>query len=141
MTTIIDVLKVEHRVFHRLFHQVESLQPRPQSLAEVRQIGRLIEGLLEAHRDTENSLAYRALDHVLAQRGRLDRLYQDHEEIDSRFHKLQSARDLPEAMRLLTEAVAAMRTHFEHEERVDFPLLEQTLMAETIGQLGTAWME
>ena len=138
---ITEVLVAEHAIFLGVFEQIQRALPGCATLSELRRMAGIVEGLLRPHGETEANLAYVALDQALAERGPVDRLYQDHEEIDSRFHKLQSARDLPEAMRLLTEAVAAMRTHFEHEERVDFPLLEQTLMAETIGQLGTAWME
>src|SRR6516162_3566290 len=97
MLTITETLIVEHRIFCRFFNQIERQLPKLQSLGEVHLLGRVIEGLLDDHSDTENNLAYLTLDHVLEDRGELERLYQDHREIDNHFRQLRETRDLTEA--------------------------------------------
>ena len=141
MLTITETLIVEHRVFCRFFNQVERQLPKLQSLGEVQLLGRMIEGLLDDHSDTENNLAYLTLDHVLEDRGELERLYQDHREIDNHFRQLRETRDLAEAQRLLKKAIAASRIHFQREEQLVFPLINTTLKSETLSQLAVAWKD
>jgi hemerythrin-like domain-containing protein len=138
MPTITETLTMEHGVFCRLFNQIERMSPPPQSLAEIQMLGRLIEGLLTDHSDIENNLAYLALDHALADRGQLDRLYEDHREIDSHFRELREAQDPAGAQRLLQKAIAAMRKHFQREEQQVFPLMNAALKSDTLTQLAVA---
>ena len=140
MTTITDVLVTEHRVYLTVFDQIERALPTLNTLAEAKRLGTLVEGLLHDHAGTETNLAFAALDHALAEKGKLDRMHQDHHEIDSRLKRLQQARDLAEGQRLLKEALQASREHFRHEEEAVFPLIEQVVQRETLERLGDAWM-
>lgn len=141
MTTITDVLVTEHRVFLTVFNQVERALPKLNTLAEAKLLGTLVEGLLHDHADAETNLAFAALDHVLEEKGQLDRMHQDHDEIDARLKQVQTTRDLAEGRRLLKAALKASREHFRHEEEKVFPLLEQVLRRETLGNLGDTWMQ
>ena len=100
----------------------------------------VIEGLLEGHGKTETNLAYLALDHVLEHNGELNRMHQDHHEIDDRLRQVHTARSCAEARRLLRLAIKASREHFAGEERNVFPLLEKLLQEETLTELGRSWM-
>ena len=138
MATITANLVMEHAIFCNVFDQIERVLPGLTSVQEVRLLSIVVEGLLETHAETETNLAYAALDHVLAETGKLDRLHQDHKEIDNTFKRVHDASSLTEAQRLLKKALAASREHFRREERVVFPLLERVLADETLGDLGEA---
>ncbi len=131
---------MEHAVFSVVFDQIERLFAKMTSAQEVKLMATVAEGLLSGHGEAEKHLAYAALDHVLEEKGELHRLHQDHQEIDSHFRRVQAATDLVEAQRLLKKALAASREHFRREEKHVFPLLDKTLRADTLGDLGQAWM-
>jgi len=101
----------------------------------------LVEALLQDHGDAETNLAFVALDHALDQKGRLDRLHEDHDEIDDHLRQVKTAATLPEAQRLLTAALLASRKHFRREELTVFPLIEKVLQQETLAKLGRVWMQ
>jgi len=136
---ITDVLVAEHRIFEGVFAQIEAALPRLRTLAEVRLLASIVEGLLTAHSGTETELAFLALDHVRQDEGRLDRLHQDHQEIDSRLRQVQSARTGGDARRLLAAALQASRQHMLLEERAIFPLLERALQPATLAELAATW--
>jgi hemerythrin-like domain-containing protein len=141
MMSITEALVTEHGVFFSLFGQIERVLPKLETLAEVKVLTSLVEGLLQDHGETETNLAYHALDHVLADRGELDHMYRDHQEIDAGLKRALAAGDPAEARRLLEAALRASREHFRLEERLVFPLIEKVLQRETLGELGRAWTE
>jgi hemerythrin-like domain-containing protein len=136
---ITDILVTEHRIFESVFAQIEAALPSAGTLAEIRMLAALVEGLLTAHGGTETELAYVALDHVRLEQGQLDRLHQDHQEIDASLRQVQSARNGDEARRLLAAALQASRQHMLREERTVFPLLERALRPETLTELAATW--
>jgi hemerythrin-like domain-containing protein len=138
---ITQALTTEHVVFRTVFDQIDQLLPNLTAVGEVKLLARLVEGLLHRHGEIERNLAYLALDHVLQERGQLDRLHQEHQEIDARLKRVQGASDVPQAQRLLRSALAASREHFRQEERTVFPFMEEVLSVETLARLGTAWQE
>ena len=127
-------------MFRALLDEIERLLPSLDSIAEVGRLSTLVESVLRQHGETETDLAYAALDHALAEKGELDRLYQDHREIDHNFKQVHSVSSLAEAKRLLKKALTATRKHFRHEEQVVFPLLELALPGETLVYLGETWL-
>jgi len=129
---------MEHAIFCAVFDQIERVLPGLKSVPEVKALATVVEGLLAGHAETEADLAYAALDHVLAEKGELDRLHHDHKEIDNNFKRLHSVGGLAEAQMLLKKALAASREHFRYEERVVFPLLERVLPDEILSGLGEA---
>jgi len=141
METITRTLAMEHAVFRDVFAQMEKILAGAPSLPEVKVLATVAEGLLRDHGEAETNLAYAALDHALADRKALHRLYQDHREIDERFRLIHRATDPAEAQRLLKKTLASTRDHFRREEKNVFPLLEQTLQPETLVTLGRNWME
>jgi hemerythrin-like domain-containing protein len=140
MSTITEALVMEHAVFRAVFDQIEHVLPKAGTAQEVKLLAALVERLLNGHGEKEENLAYLAFDHVLKENGGLDRLRQDHYEIDGHFRLVHQANGLAEAQRMFNKAVAGTRWHFRHEEEVVFPFLEQVLRPETLGALGKAWM-
>lgn len=138
---ITEALVAEHTIFLGVFDQIERVLPSLTTPAEVRTMARIIMGMLENHADAEANLAYLALDHVLAQRGHLERMHQDHHEIDQRLRQVHSANTCAEGRRLLKAALESAREHFRLEERVLFPVLEKVLQRETLDELGNAWRQ
>ncbi len=138
---ITDALAAEHTIFLGLFDEIERLLPGLSTPAEVKTIAALIERLLTAHAATESNLAFVALDHVLSNRGAIQRLHHDHQEIDDRLKELQTISRSAEARRLLKASIAASREHFRFEEKELFPLLEKHLKSETLRELGQTWRD
>ena len=140
MLTITKALVMEHAAFCAVFDQIERVFPKVGSAQEVKLLATVVEGLLNGHAETEKNLAYSVLDHVLKEDARLNRLHQDHHEIDGHFERVHHANDLAEAQRLLRKALAATREHFRREEQIIFPFLERVLQPETLAALGETWM-
>ncbi len=138
---ITETLVAEHRIFLRVFDQIDRLLPRMRTVAEVRRMASLVEALLMEHGTTETDLAYPALDHMLQDRDRLDRLHQEHQEIDAGLREVQAAPTLGEARRRLEAALLMSRRHFQFEERFVFPLFEELLQPGTLAELGADWLE
>jgi hemerythrin-like domain-containing protein len=141
MLPITQALITEHTVFTTVFNTIEQQLPGLRTVEEVKLLGSLVESLLEEHGATETDLAYVALDHALDHDGQLDKLHEEHHEIDGGLRRVQAATTLKEAQRLLTMALRSTREHFKHEEHSVFPLLEKMLQTETLAQLGGGWME
>jgi len=138
---ITEILSAEHAIFLTVFNQIEKALADVTTVTEVHTFGKIIEGLLESHAETERNLAYAALDHVLAEQDQLDRMHQEHEEVDSSLRRVFAAKEFAAACRCLKQAIRASRNHFRHEETVVFPLLDRSLQNETLEQLGKGWSE
>jgi hemerythrin-like domain-containing protein len=138
---ITDALTAEHTIFLSVFDEIERVLPSLATQTEVKTMARIVEALLRGHAETETNLAYLALDHLLHENGELQRMHQDHHEIDGRLKKVHTANTCAEARRLLKSALMASREHFQCEERSLFPLLQKVLQPETLLQLGTAWLQ
>jgi len=138
---ITDALLAEHVVFHNIFDHIERVLPKMETLAEVRGWAGLMEGLLLAHGKTEEDLVFAPLNHYLEQLGQRDTFEHEHREIDNSLLRVKSAKRLPEAQRLLLQAVTASRKHFDREERIVFPLAERVMKGETLAELGRVWMK
>ena len=123
-------------MFCELFDVIDHLLPDVQTVAEVRLLSRLVEGVLSRHADVEQNLAYAALDHALAEKGELNQLYQDHEEIDARLQHATLATEFVEAVRFLRAGLKASREHFRREEEMVFPLFEKLFDPAALEALG-----
>ena len=140
MIPITRALVAEHKMFCAVFDQVEHLLPGVKQLAHVKELSRMVEGLLRSHAAAEEDLVLLALDHAPEHKRRGDRIHQEHQEIDSRIMRVHGTKNLARARSLLRAAMIASRKHFEHEERVVFPLVERVMKPETLTKLGGVWM-
>ena len=138
---ITEALVAEHTIFCIVFEQIERVLPSTSTQLEVQTLAGIVENLLKGHAERETSLAYLALDHALAQKGKLERLYEDHHELDQRLKAVGAARTCAEGRRLLKAAIDSSREHFQMEEKSYFPLMEKVLQRETLERLGGFWTE
>jgi hemerythrin-like domain-containing protein len=138
---ITEILVAEHRIFLSVFDQIERTLSGVTTLPEARMLARLVEGMLESHAGTETELAYLALDHVLQDKDQLDRLHEEHHEIDTSLHLVHLAGDVARARLMLQTALGASRRHFAFEEQSVFPLIESALQSETLAGLAATWMQ
>ncbi len=138
---ITEALLAEHVVFHNLFDYIERILPTLRAVSEVRLLASVMEGVLVAHAKAEENLLFGPLAHCLEQYGQRDAFELEHHEIATCLVAVGRARSAREARRLLNGAVIASRKHFDHEERVVFPLAERVMKAETLAKLGEAWMK
>jgi hemerythrin-like domain-containing protein len=138
---ITEALLAEHVVFHNIFDYIERVLPDLKTLAEVKSLAEMMESLLLAHGKAEEELVFAPLDHCLEQIGQRDTFENEHHEIDASLLRVKAAKRLDEARRLLSVAVLASRKHFDHEERIAFPLAEKVMKRETLTELGKTWMK
>jgi len=136
---ITDILTIEHAVFRAMFDEIEGALLKSATVVEVRVLARTMTALLHHHGESEQNLAYAALDHMLKEKGQLNRLYTEHREMDTRFEQTQAANDFSEASRLLHSAMVMSRDHFRYEEQTLFPLINDILQDESLEKLGDAW--
>lgn len=138
--TITEALVSEHATFCVVFDHIDRALPHLRRLAEIRCLARLVEGLLLRHGAAEEDLVLVSLDRVLQQKARYNRFYQQHSEIDIRLRQAHESNRFVQARRLLQAALLASREHFQHEERVVFPLVERMVTRERLVKLGLIWM-
>jgi hypothetical protein len=136
---VTEAIALEHASLVRMFGQIERVLPRLKSVGEVRILARVVEGVLISHAELEINFAFVALDHSRHHRKRVTTLYQDHEELDDRIHKVHAATNYKQASGLLKAGLRAARAHFREEERNLFPLLQRTLGLEVLTALGEAY--
>ena len=138
---ITEILMAEHAVFHNLFDHIEATVPRVKTLAEVKSLGLIMGKLMAPHSRTEDDLFIAPLEHCFDQLGQKETFHHEHELIDQTLEKVQKARSLRVAREFLLSAVATSRNHFDKEERIVFPLAEQTLKTRTLTELGAEWLK
>ena len=138
---ITDILRAEHAVFHHLFDHIETTVPRLRTLAEVKSLATLVDKVTSPHSKTEDELFIEPLEHCFDQMGQGETFNYEHEMIDETLAKVGKARDLKTAKKHLLGAIVASRKHFDKEERIVFPLAERVLKAQTLTELGEAWMK
>jgi len=137
---ITDVLRAEHAVFHNLFDHIEVTVPRVKTLAEVKGLAVLVEKLHGPHSKTEDYLFIEPLEPYFDQMGQQETFHAEHEHIEATLKAVQKARTLKDAKKILLNAIAASRKHFDKEERIVFPLAERILKVKTLSKLGEQWL-
>jgi iron-sulfur cluster repair protein YtfE (RIC family) len=140
MISITRALSAEHQMFNAVFDYFEELLPGLERLEEVRRLARLVEGMLLSHAKVEEDMLAMAQLHAREDQTRYAQCSHQHQEIDSRLTRIQSAREIVRARTLLREALAASRKHFKHEERKVFPLVEKGVNSAALTKLGTVWL-
>jgi len=138
---ITDILRAEHTVFHNIFDHIERVLPKLETAGEVKSLAELMESLLRTHAKNEEDLIFAPLEQYLEQLGQGDSFEHEHREINTGLLKVKTVKKLADARKLLLSAVAASRNHFDHEERIAFPMAERVLKAKTLTDLGSEWMK
>jgi hemerythrin-like domain-containing protein len=137
---ITDVLRAEHAVFHNLFDHIETTVPKLKTLGEVKTLAAVVDKVHEPHSKLEDDLFMEPLEPYFDQMGQRETFHAEHEHIDAALARVQKARTLKDAKKILLNAIAATRKHFDKEERIVFPLAERILKTRTLGQLGEQWL-
>lgn len=137
---ITDVLRAEHAVFHNLFDHIEAAAPKLKTLAEVKSLAAVIEKVHAPHSKTEDDLFIEPLEPYFDQMGQRETFHAEHEHIEGALARVQAARTVKDAKKILLNAIAASRKHFDKEERIVFPLAERILKAKTLNDLGEEWL-
>ncbi|MGD1084166.1 MAG: hemerythrin domain-containing protein [Verrucomicrobiota bacterium] len=136
--TITELLRSEHDAFDVILKEIEAVLPGAATLGELRILARVMAGFLEQHGRKEEELLFPAVDQMQAQRGSLEEMAQEHEELDQQIREVAKSRELRKARQQLGQLIRAVRQHFEHEERHLFPLAEEVLQAENLAALSGA---
>ncbi len=134
-----DALIVEHAVLRTVFNQIENIIQAIDDISVLKSFGTMIEKLLQQHGDVEGHMLFVTLDHALANAGQLDKMSQEHGEMDDRLGKIQEVDNARDARRLLRAAMGFSRRHFDNEEKKVFPLVHERLTDQTLKALGEAW--
>ena len=137
---ITDVLRAEHAVFHNLFDHIETVVPRMKTLAEVKALAVVVEKLHGPHSKTEDDLFIEPLEPYFDQMGQKETFHDEHEHIEAALASVHQTKTLKAAKKILLNAIAASRKHFDKEERIVFPLAERILKAKTLSELGETWL-
>jgi len=138
---ITEILMAEHAVFHNLFDHIEAVVPGLKTLAEVKSLSMVVEKLHAPHAKTEDDLFMEPLEHCFEQIGQNETFHGEHRQIEEALARVQSARTLKDAKKILLAAIAASRDHFDKEERIVFPMAEEVLKSETLAELGEQWLK
>lgn len=136
---ITEILMAEHAVFHNLFDHIERVAPRLKTLGEVKALAAVVQKLHEPHSHTEDDLFIEPLEHCFDQLGQNETFHAEHELMEAALDKVQKARTLKDAKKILLGAMAACRKHFDQEERIVFPMAERVLKTKTLTELGAQW--
>jgi hemerythrin-like domain-containing protein len=137
---ITDVLRAEHAVFHNLFDHIEATVPKLKTLGEVKSLASVVDKVHAPHSKLEDDLFIEPLEPYFDQMGLRETFHAEHQHIEEALARVQNARTLKDAKKILLNAIAATRKHFDKEERIVFPLAERILKAKTLGQLGERWL-
>lgn len=137
---ITEVLMAEHAVFHNLFDHIERTVPRLKSLGEVKSLAALVDKVMAPHSKTEDDLFIEPLEHCFEQIGQNETFHAEHRRIEETLAQVQKARRLKDAKKILLNAMAASRDHFDKEERIVFPMAERVLKTKTLSDLGEEWL-
>jgi len=136
---ITEALQAEHFVFHNLFDYLEDKVPQLQNIVEIKALADLLEAVHEAHSRVEDELIIEPLSHCLDNIAQAENFEAEHKEIDESMRGVQNATTVEEARHLLLRTVHWCRKHFDREERIIFPLAEESLKDRNLTDLGDAW--
>ncbi len=137
---ITEVLMAEHAVFHNLFDHIEATVPRLATLGQVKSMAALVDQVMAPHSKTEDDLFIEPLEHCFEQIGHNETFHEEHRHIEQMLAQVQKARTLKDAKKVLLNAIAESREHFDREERIVFPMAERVLKTKTLSDLGTEWL-
>ena len=138
---ITDVLRAEHAVFHNLFDHIEAIAPQLKTLAEVKSLAVVVEKLHGPHSKIEDDLFIDPLESYFDQMGQKETFHAEHEHIETALARVPNIKTVKDAKKALLNAVAALRKHFDKEERIVFPLAERILKPKTLNELGEEWLQ
>ena len=136
---ITDAFMGEHAVLYAQFDHLEKAVPAAKTLGEIQALAAVLEAALTSHAQLEDELLFDGLQPGFAQMGKLEKVQREHDGICGGLAQVRAARTRSDARRQLLAVVQMAREEFDLEERVIFPLAEETMRAETLEKLGKHW--
>ena len=138
MPSIIESLVLEHAYFCAVFDQIHKALP-VLTLHDLKKLARLLERSLLHHAAAEEDLVLLAVEQGPAEKRHAVRFYKEHQEIDSQLTRVHDTDAVDEARSYLRCVISHTRSHFRHEERIVFPMIERLMDADTRHRLGKVW--
>ena len=136
---ITDAFLGEHAVFYAQFEECETMLDRS-NLDSLKHAAAVIASALESHAELEDKLLFGPLAiYSDGEPGIFQLMEEEHTAIANFLGAIAAAKDAGRASELLSEMMAAARAHFEKEEQVAFPRVEQLLGADELRRLGREW--
>ncbi|HEY0672455.1 MAG TPA: hemerythrin domain-containing protein [Longimicrobiales bacterium] len=136
---ITDAFLGEHAVFYAQFEECETMLDRS-NLDSLKHAAAVIASALESHAELEDKLLFGPLaTYSDGEPGIFQLMEEEHTAIANFLGAIAAAKDAGRASELLSEMIAAARAHFEKEEQVAFPRVEQLLGADELRRLGRDW--
>lgn len=136
---ITDAFLGEHGAFKAMFAKIEKLAEFSGDLAQIESAMAVLETEIETHAALEEDMLFPMLakqpDHVEL----VAKMRAQHKEIFNAWDRIEGARDVTEALELVTHAVEVARGHFESEEATFYPTVRKVLSDEQLSQLAEAW--
>jgi hemerythrin-like domain-containing protein len=138
--SIVALLLGEHAVLRAVCGCLEQAVAATESLAQIRMQAVLLAAPLDAHAHLEDALLFTELAPYLGeQAGPLAVLRREHDEIEAALASAQDAGEPRRAQEQLLNALERIRSHFDKEEQVLFPLAERLLDVDRLVTLGRQW--
>lgn len=135
---ITDAFLGEHAVFYAQFDYLEQNVPEATGNL-VKSWGAMLAAALATHAGLEEDLLFTTLEPQIGSMGPLVVMRMEHDEIERSLEKLSSTQGEDQARELLLHTISVARDHFAKEERILYPIADQTLSSEKLDDLGSQW--
>ena len=136
---ITDAFLGEHGAFKAMFARIEKLAEISGDLAQIESTMAVLETEIEAHAALEEDMLFPMLEKQPAYEELVAKMRAQHKEIFRAWDRIESARDVAEALELVTQAVEVAREHFETEESTFYPTVRRVLSEDQLNQLAETW--
>jgi hemerythrin-like domain-containing protein len=133
--TITDALRTEHAAFRRLSGVIGGMLPTTRTPSDVHLLATIVARLLREHGQVEDHLLYATFDHLQFDQGGLQRLADEHKELDGALEDVMAAGDLADARDRLEGVLARVSDHFDLEETRFFPAIDDGVSVELLTEL------
>ena len=138
---VTDMLVSHHAMLRSVCNEIEHVMGEAETTEVIVSLAKVVEGLIRDHAEAESNMLFAPLDSLLLEKGQFQQFYTKHEEYLDMLKRVGQPPPGRDARSLLSEAIAALRHHFDAEERVVIPLAEKTFEPESLEKLGEAWLE
>lgn len=129
----------EHGAFKAMFAKIEKLADISGDLAQIESAMAVLETEIEAHAALEDEMLFSVLEKQPACEELVAQMRAQHQEIFRAWDQIEGARDVAEAIELVTQAIEVARSHFESEETIFYPTVRRILSDDQLSRLAEAW--
>jgi hemerythrin-like domain-containing protein len=134
---ITEVLTAEHAALRVVVERMETACSQIKTPHEAELLADLVEQFLQ-HEFEEGNLLYVAYDHMLEERGQLQCMSQEHDELDQQLYQVRQAETVKQAKSRLRAALSSAKSRLRFEELNLLPAIERTLQRDTLDTLAHA---